>query len=774
MCEAIAVFSLLIVGLYVWTVVSETNPTSQFAVSPLAAGIGAVGAILAALSYFVLPTKQHTASAYAAYWVLLAAIAAMVLTTGTTQSPFIAIWMVAMIFAGVFGIPTVVIVLVAVNAYATSVYLHGDMTRAVLLSVALVGELPIIVSFILWHGKSASEKTKERAITDITTELDQVSNKAEVVINAISDGVIAVNKEGQIELINPAAQRIVGWGHQDALGLSYKSVLQFLNHAGSEIEPSNDPVLKTLGTNQPNRRNDLQLQTSSGKKIFVEAVASPIGGQGAGAIIVFRDVTKEQAEERAQAEFISTASHEMRTPVASIEGYLGLALNPATAKIDDKAREFIGKAHEAAKHLGQLFHDLLDVTKADDGRLSNNPKVIDVVNFTSEILETMQSRAEEKKLRLFFKALEEVQGGTRMVEPAFFAAVDVDHLREVLSNLVDNAIKYTPAGQVVIDVQGDDAHVVVSVADSGIGIPAEDIPHLFQKFYRVDNTDTREIGGTGLGLYLCRRLVEAMGGRIWVDSEYKKGSTFSVELPRLSHEEANRLIEASSTASIKPSVAMTPLPDKPPEENHGGTLNAKERQEALTTPIILSHPKTDEPSKPPLAAPAPTATPAPVAEPAAAADPLVGAPTAAPAPEPLRPRNPMILTPAMQAVPSTLQTAPTAAPTATPVLAPSAPSTPAPVPMPTTTPTPVPTTNPVPTPAKTPVPAPTSPAPRPVTVPVRPAPTRPTVPAAPTPTKPGILSQNQKTIEPTLQAKTQPTPVASAAPVAVATQKGPS
>src|SRR5690606_7203888 len=109
--------------------------------------------------------------------------------------------------------------------------------------------------------------------------------------------------------------------------------------------------------------------THSGKKLLISLVVSPVGQIGSGAIIVFRDITKEKAEEREQAEFISTASHEMRTPVASIEGYLGLTLNPATAQIDEKARDFITKAHESAQHLGRLFQGLLDVTKADDGRI---------------------------------------------------------------------------------------------------------------------------------------------------------------------------------------------------------------------------------------------------------------------------------------------------------------------------------------------------------------------------------------------------------------------
>ncbi|RWZ77998.1 MAG: HAMP domain-containing histidine kinase, partial [Candidatus Chaera renei] len=237
--------------------------------------------------------------------------------------------------------------------------------------------------------------------------------------------------------------------------------------------------------------------------------------------------------------FISTASHEMRTPVATIEGYLGLALNPKTATIDDKAKEYLQKAKESVQHLGRLFQDLLDVSKAEDGRLNTNPVVVDIVAFTKEVTESFELSAKQKGLVLYFKPVSSSALETnRRLNPVYYALADQGQLREVLSNLIENAIKYTQTGSITVDIGGNDEAITVSVADTGIGIPPEDIPHLFQKFYRIDNSVTREIGGTGLGLYLCRRLVEAMRGRIWVKSEFGRGSTFYVQIPRLTHEEA--------------------------------------------------------------------------------------------------------------------------------------------------------------------------------------------------------------------------------------------
>jgi PAS domain S-box-containing protein len=516
----------------------------------MAALMAGVAMVAGVVSYLWAPQKNSFWGSYGAFALLCAMIATLVLSTGGVMSPFIALWMLAAVFAGVFGLYGLLPLLLLSLVYLVLQYTGGALTKGMVITVVLAGELPLAVSYLIWHAKDTAVKKKDDggAYHALATEFSQVTEKSEVVINAIADGVMALNGKGIIQLINPAAQTITGWSKQDALTLDYKTILKLLDKSDHEVTPANDPISQALATNKEASSNDLSLVTNSGKKILVSVIVSPVGQPGAGVIVVFRDVTLEKRDERQQAEFISTAAHEMRTPVASIEGYLGLALNPATAQVDEKARDFINKAHESAQHLGNLFQDLLDVSKAEDGRLSNNPKVVDVVAFTHDIVEGLRPKAEEKGLQMLFKPQpdDDEKAGERRLNPVYYANVDNDHLREVIANLVENAIKYTPNGDVVVDIGGDSEHVQISFADSGIGIPKEDQAHLFQKFYRVDNSDTREIGGTGLGLYLCRRLVEAMNGRIWLESEYKKGSTFYVEIPRIDHEEATRLIESAS------------------------------------------------------------------------------------------------------------------------------------------------------------------------------------------------------------------------------------
>lgn len=364
---------------------------------------------------------------------------------------------------------------------------------------------------------------------------------------------MAIDSTGVVSLINPAGQEILGWAKQDAVMLNYKSILKLLDANNHEIDSSQDPIGQVLNTNQQTRSNTMQVQTKSGKKIMASLTVSPIGQAGSGVIVVFRDITKEKAEEREQAEFISTASHEMRTPVASIEGYLGLTMNPATATVDARAQSYIQKAHEAAQHLGRLFQDLLDVSKSEDGRMSNIPKVVDISTFVETIVQGLQPKAAEKGLTLTYVPAN--QRAQKTITPVYFVNQDNDHIREIVDNLVENAIKYTPSGTVTVDVTGGDDKVVISVQDSGLGIPAEDVPHLFQKFYRVDNADRQAIGGTGLGLYLSRRLAEAMQGRLWVESTHGQGSTFSFELPRISGEEADRFKAEQAARAQAPAPA---------------------------------------------------------------------------------------------------------------------------------------------------------------------------------------------------------------------------
>ncbi len=542
----------MVLGLYATgTFVLNDQATNNIFV-PLSAALMALATAVASLIAYVWAPKRFThLLALITYLMMCATTGMLIELTGGSHSAYIPMWMILAVFSGLFGFWGLGTVLVATN---TAIIYHIFLsvlpyTKEQTIILFLAGEMPLLVSYLIWHEKNTQDRRSTKALDAMARELNQVANKSEAVINSIAEGVVVTDGQGRIQLINPAAQQLLGWKKEDAMSLDYRSVIKIGDSKGNDLPDESSPIRQMFITNQSIATNDYSLKTRSGKSLMISLLVSPVGDSSAGAIIVFRDITEEKQEERAKAEFISTASHEMRTPVAAIEGYLGLALNPSTAVIDDKARMFLQKAHESTQHLGRLFQDLLTVSRSEDGRLTPKPTVVDVVAFTKEVVDSLLPKAQGKGLFLYFKPTGGVgEEGSRTVSPVYYSYIDQDQLREVLNNLVDNAIKYTRQGNVTIDVTGDDNNIMVSVTDTGIGVPPEDVPHLFQKFYRVDNSDTREIGGTGLGLYISRRLIESNNGHIGIKSEIGKGSTFFVTMPRISHDRATELIQNQPVA----------------------------------------------------------------------------------------------------------------------------------------------------------------------------------------------------------------------------------
>ena len=374
----------------------------------------------------------------------------------------------------------------------------------------------------------------------MAANLQDEKQRSNIILNSIEDGVILIDQQGIIRLFNPGAAFITGWPADEALGLSWQSVIKLVSDKGEPYEEAINPFIKVFKAEQPVRDGNAFLLTQANKQLPLNISLSPLrDGQNNtyAAVAILRDVTQERQQEKQRTEFISTASHEMRTPVAAIEGYLALALNDKVSTIDARARNFLEKAHASTEHLGQLFQDLLTSAKAEDGRLTSHPVVVNIGDFVEQLVTDLRFVAEKKGLQLEFafgsNTTIDATAGNKVIAPFYFVKADPDRMREVVTNIFDNAVKYTDTGKISIGLTGDEHVVQIYIRDTGPGIPAEDIPHLFQKFYRVDNSATRTIGGTGLGLYICRKIVELYEGRIWVESDLGKGSGFYINLPRL-------------------------------------------------------------------------------------------------------------------------------------------------------------------------------------------------------------------------------------------------
>ncbi len=501
-----------------------------------------------------------------------------------------------------------------------------------------------------------------------------------LVLKSIREGVIIVGADYNIKLANPMASVMLGRSTDELVGLNFDSGINLLDKSGNRLTEGFNPILNSIKTGEVSERRDLNLLTSgSNKTTPISLIVAPTGQAGSSVVVTFRDIAKELEEERERADFISTASHEMRTPVASIEGYLGLAMNPATATVDERAMQYLNKAHESSRHLGRLFQDLLDTTKLDDGKIRTRMEPVEIVSLVKQYSDAQVPNIKAKGLNYQFGSNEaERQIGGLNINQVIYASIDRDFLQEILNNLIENAIKYTPAGWITVNVKADDYNVQIIVEDTGIGIPRDETEHIFQKFYRVDNSDTREIGGTGLGLALVKQRVELMGGKIWVESEQGKGSRFIVMVPRLSSEayaqqrflfenqqkmqEAAKGHEQAVQAFIAggaPTASMAEMPAASTADQITAAV-----QQAITpapTPVAA-------PAAPTAPAPAPTPVAAPVAPVPVAPTPAAPAPATVPTPQPVAQPAPAPAAPA-QVIPQAPATAP--APAATPAAAPA-------------------------------------------------------------------------------------------------------
>ena len=585
---------------------------------------------------------------------------------------------------------------------------------------------------------------------------------ANLVLNTIDSGVIIVLSTGVIEYINPAAVSLLGGQMaQNFLGAKLEDILKLENGQGVAIPAQNNLVFYAVNNGQNYTTREYFLVNLQGQKKPVAFKIITAHSPKNERIVTFYDITSELEAESEQTEFISTASHEMRTPVASIEGYLGLALNPKTATIDERAKKYLEEAHKSSQHLGKLFRDLLDVTKLDDKRIKAHLLPIEVTSTVRSIAEGQIPKMSEKNIHFTFGSSSSANmNGGRVINQEVFAAVDVDFLREIINNLIENAIKYTNnGGGIWVNVRGDGDRVLINVTDTGIGISPEDSKHVFQKFYRADNSETRTIGGTGLGLYIVKERVEAMSGSTWVESTFGEGSTFYVAFPRLTYEEylRRKQIEANTlamtpqnSATSTPAVSASnenqiPAPMQFPTETNKPIPAAAPVSTTTDTPIQTEAPiqapasvQTPTVSTTPIQAPAQTPTasttsiqaPAPAtAEPAASATSAIPTePTASSAPAaPMTPAAPVM--PAMQSNPF-LQNS--ATPTQNAPASPTVPNTQS-IPTAPINPdsTPAATVNPVSTPITPVNPAPTQAAP------INPAMPNPPI----TPTNPNILNK---------------------------------
>lgn len=363
-----------------------------------------------------------------------------------------------------------------------------------------------------------------------TREVERGRHKTEALLSSIGDGVFAVDAEQRIIEFNPAAAALSGRDPKEALGRRYTDVIALVDEASGE--QALDLVPQTMQQRRTLRfARNLRLARADGSTLPVAVSAAPVRdeqGGVSGCIVVLSDVSQEREVDRLKTEFISLASHQLRTPMSGVKGVLSLLLDGVLGPLGPEQRQYLGRAYEANERLISLVNDLLNVSRLEQGRLQLSREPVELGRVLESVVTELRPRAAQYSQEL---ALEQAR------DPLTVRG-DALRLREVFVNLVDNAIKYTPErGSVHVRARAEEHQAVVEVTDTGVGVPAEQIPGLFQKFHRIPNELTAREFGTGLGLYFVKSVVDLHHGSIEVASEIGRGSTFTVRLPLLGPQE---------------------------------------------------------------------------------------------------------------------------------------------------------------------------------------------------------------------------------------------
>ena len=344
--------------------------------------------------------------------------------------------------------------------------------------------------------------------------LEQESKRLNSILSYMTDGVLATNRRGKITMINDMAKKQLGVQKEDVLN---KSILELLKIA-DEYE------LRDLITQIP----ELMIDSQDGNGEYLSlrvrfALIRRESGFISGLVAVLHDTTEQEKEERERRLFVSNVSHELRTPLTSVKSYLE-ALDEG-ALSEPVAPDFIKVSLDETNRMMRMVTDLLHLSRIDNATSHLDVELINFTAFITFILnrfDKMRGPDEEKKYDLV----------RDYPITSVWIEIDTDKMTQVIDNILNNAIKYSPdGGKITVTMKTTDDQMILSISDQGLGIPKQDLPRIFDRFYRVDRARSRAQGGTGLGLAIAKEIVKQHEGFIWAKSEYGKGSTFTIVLP---------------------------------------------------------------------------------------------------------------------------------------------------------------------------------------------------------------------------------------------------
>lgn len=379
----------------------------------------------------------------------------------------------------------------------------------------------IFVTNLLFALLTLRSLRQVRASRDLLNVRAQRDN---ALLASLGEGIVVTDKNGDVEMINKQAEVMIGWSQAEVVGRKWYEVAPLQNEKGETIPAEKRATQTVLLKGKPVYSSVNYYVRRDGSRFCVGTTASPVlvDGKTVGVIAVFRDITHEREIDRAKTEFVSLASHQLRTPLSAIKWYAEMLVNGDAGVLAAEQLEFIKFIYQSNERMIELVNSLLNISRIELGRIRVEPVLTDLGELVSQVLKDLEPKIKAKKLVPVVSVNPQI--GKILVDPKL--------VRQVYLNLLSNAIKYTAeGGMVTVMISSKDDEIVSQVTDSGYGIPKKDQGKIFERFFRASNALKVEADGTGLGLYLVKAIVESSQGRVWFESEENKGTTFWFTLP---------------------------------------------------------------------------------------------------------------------------------------------------------------------------------------------------------------------------------------------------
>ena len=406
-------------------------------------------------------------------------------------------------------------------------------------------ELPGERPFILNHGMDVTEQHEAEEALHLATR------QRELILESVGDGIYGIDLDGRLTFINQAAARALGYTPEQLTGRDIHEIIHHSHADGTPYSKATSPILQAMRRRETVRMRDEVFWCQDGTAIPVEYSASPLieDGQISGMVVAFQDVSERRRLEKMKDEFISTVSHELRTPLTSLRASLGLISSGSLDKRPEKQRQMVEMAIGNCDRLVRLVNDILDFDSVERGRLPLHRQPVEAVDLLRRAADVAHTTAAQVRINF------------RIEAPPALVLADQDRILQVLNELVSNAIKFSPPDTIIRLVAQPTGpnEVRFMVEDQGRGIPPEKLERIFDRFQQGDASDSRALGGTGLGLALCRSIVEQHGGRIWAESSPGQGSRFVFTLPATAEQLPLRIPSPAAEFRIQP-VVQEPAP----------------------------------------------------------------------------------------------------------------------------------------------------------------------------------------------------------------------